>query len=333
MNKKRATHPPVDDNTQPVLESGIDYDSILDAVCEPGDVPGNPNLKDFHAYPRPSRTAVFDCVEKLRSVLFPGYFGYETLTPKTIRAHVLTTLDKGLRQLQVQVTRAICFVCGLQQKECLNCEEQAREVIVKFANRIPEVRRLLSLDAQAAYDYDPATVVRDEPVFCYPGMFAITNYRLARELYKLDVPLIPRIITEYAHDTACIDIHPGAEIGESMFIDHGTGVVIGQTAIVGNRVRVYQGVTIGVKNFELDENGLPIKLVPRHPIIEDDVVIYSNASVLGRITVGKGSMIAANVRLTTDVPPGSIVYPAAARVKVVDSETGEQRDIKKNNNK
>lgn len=319
MSKKKITKPVIDEANLPDLSGGIQYDSILDAVCEPGDVPGNPIVKDFHRHPRPSRTAVFDIVEQLRSVLFPGYFGYETLTPKTLRAHVLSTLDKALRRLLVQVTRAICFVCG----DCEDCEEQARDVIVRFANRLPEIRRLLSTDAQASYDYDPATVVRDEPVFCYPGMFAMTNYRMAKELYQQQVPLIPRIITEYAHDIAGIDIHPGAEIGESMFIDHGTGVVIGQTSVIGKRVRVYQGVTIGVKNFELDENGLPVKLVPRHPIIEDDVVIYSNTSILGRITVGKGSMIAANVRLTKDVPPGSIVYPAAVRVKVVDSETGE----------
>jgi serine O-acetyltransferase len=323
MNKKKTPKPVtpmVDEANLPEPSGGIQYKAILDAVLEPGDVPGNPNLKDFHRHPRPSRTAIFDIVEQLRSVLFPGYFGYEKLNPKTSRAHVLATLDKALRQLQVQVTRAICFVCG----DCSDCEDQARDVIIRFANRLPEVRRLLSTDAQAAYDFDPATVVRDEPVFCYPGMFAMTNYRMASELYKLGVPLVPRIITEYAHDIACIDIHPGAVIGESMFIDHGTGVVIGQTAIVGNRVRVYQGVTIGVKNFELDENGHPVKLVPRHPIVEDDVVVYSNSSILGRITVGKGSMIAANVRLTKDVPPGSIVYPAAVRVKVVDSETGEQ---------
>lgn len=308
------------------IETGrINYKRILDSVCSPGDVPGNPHVKDFHSRPRPSRTAVFDIVEMLRSVLFPGYFGYETLSADTIRAHVMSTLDKALRKLYVQVMRAISFTCPPEQKECLaQCPRDAREIIVEFANRIPEIRKLLSTDAQASYDYDPATVVRDEPVFCYPGMFAMTNYRLAHALSQLNVPLIPRIITEYAHDITGIDIHPDAQIGESMFIDHGSGVVIGQTAIVGNRVRLYQGVTLGVKNFELDGNGLPKKTVTRHPIIEDDVVIYSNTSVLGRITVGRGSMIAANVRLTRDVPPGSIVYPAAVRVKVVDSETGER---------
>jgi serine O-acetyltransferase len=300
----------------------INFQAILDAVCDPGDVPGNPRTKDFRGHPRPSRNVVFECTELLRSVLFPGYFGYGPLTKETIRAHVQATLDQALRTLQEQVMRAICFVCDKDLETCGICVESSRGIVGTFANRLPDVRRLLSTDAQAAYDYDPATTIRDEPVFCYPGMFAVTNYRLAHELYKLEVPLIPRIMTEYAHDITCIDIHPGAEIGHSFFVDHGTAVVIGQTAIIGNRVRLYQGVTLGVRNFELDEHGFPKKGVPRHPILEDDVVIFSNASVLGRITVGKGSVIAANVRLTRDIPPGSIVYPAAARVKVVDPKTG-----------
>lgn len=305
----------------------IDYETILDAVCNPGDVPGNPNLKDFCNHPRPSRTVIFDCVEMLRSVLFPGYFGYENLTLKNMRVHVLTTLDRALSKLLVQIIRAVCFTCTKKTKLCkkCECEDRSKKILSTFANRLPEVRRLLSTDARVSFNYDPATVIPDEPVFCYPGMFAMTNFRLAKELYKLEVPLIPRIITEYAHDITGIDIHPGAEIGESMFIDHGTGVVIGQTAIVGSRVRIYQGVTLGIKRFELDKNGLPIKLVPRHPIIEDDVVIYSNTSILGRIRVGRGSVIAANVRLTRDVPPASIVLPAAARFKIIDPETGEQR--------
>jgi len=323
MNNQDCSHSSPEGNTFSDFGDTIKYDEILDAVCNPGDVPGNPNIKDFCNHPRPSRTAIFDCVEMLRSVLFPGYFGYEKLTPKTLHANVLTTLDRALRKLEVQVTRALCFAYIRKAKDCTDCTEQSRNIIITFANRIPEIRRLLSTDAQASFDYDPATVIRDEPVFCYPGMFAMTNFRIARELNNLQVPLIPRIITEYAHDITGIDIHPGSVIGEGLFIDHGTGVVIGQSTIIGNRVRLYQGVTLGVKKFELDENGLPKKLVPRHPIIEDDVVIYSNASVLGRIRVGSGSIIAANVRLTQDVPPKSIVYPAAARFKVIEQETDQ----------
>ncbi len=306
-------------------ESLVAYEEILDAVCNPGDVPGNPRSHEFRGLPRPSRHEVHDIVELLRSVLFPGFFGKWQLTEGNIRSHVRSTLDVALRKLMEQVLRAICFVCEKDDRGCGGCHEAASSAVIAFANRIPEIRRLLSTDAQHAYDFDPATIIRDEAVFCYPGIFAITNYRIAHELFKLGIPLIPRIISEYAHDVACIDIHPGAEIGESLFIDHGTGVVIGQTCIIGNHVRLYQGVTLGVKNFEYDENGLPIKGVPRHPILEDNVIIYSNSSVLGRITIGKGSIVAANVRITRDVPPGSIVYPAAARVKVVDPETGATR--------
>lgn len=304
----------------------IDYDSILDAVCEPGDVPGNPGVRDFHTNPRPSRTAVIEWVEMMRSVLFPGFFGFEKLNARTIRAHVLTTLDKALRMLEEQVNRALCFTCVNENPTHRGCSNRVKDIVGAFANRIPEIRRLLSTDARASYDYDPATVIPDEPVYCYPGIFAMTNYRIAHHLARLKVPLIPRMITEYAHDITGIDIHPDAKIGNSLFIDHGTGVVIGQTAIIGNRVRIYQGVTLGVKNFPLDEKGLPQKGVPRHPIIEDDVVIYSNTSVLGRITIGKGTIVASNVRVTRDVPPGSLVYPAAVRVKVIDSETGEKID-------
>ncbi|MCD6119345.1 serine acetyltransferase [bacterium] len=306
-------------------EKRIRYDDILEAVCNPGDVPGNPRSHEFHGQPRPSRHEIHKIVEMLRSVLFPGYFGRWQLTEGNIHSHVRATLDLALRNLMEQVLRAICFICEEEEGGCGNCYELANETVIEFANSLPEVRRLLSTDAQFAYEYDPATMIRDEPVFCYPGMFAITNYRLAHELCRLGVPLIPRIITEYAHDITGIDIHPAAEIGESLFVDHGTAVVIGQTCIIGNKVRLYQGVTLGVKNFELDERGLPIKGVPRHPIIEDDVVIYSNASVLGRITIGKGSIVAANTRVTRDVPAGSIVYPAAVRVRVIDPETGESR--------
>ena len=173
------------------------------------------------------------------------------------------------------------------------------------------MRRLLASDVEAAYEGDPALHTRDEAIFCYPGIFAITNQRIAHELHVLGVPLIPRIITEYAHTITGIDIHPGARIGERFFIDHGTGVVIGETSVIGNRVRLYQGVTLGAKSFPLDEHGNPIKGIDRHPIVEDDVVIYSGATILGRIVIGKGSTIGGNVWLTHAVPPGSKVTQEA----------------------
>ena len=166
---------------------------------------------------------------------------------------------------------------------------------------------LLGDDVQAAYDGDPAAKSPGETIFCYPGIFAITNHRVAHELYRLEVPVIPRILSENAHSITGIDIHPGARIGRSFFIDHGTGVVIGETAIIGNRVRIYQGVTLGAKSFPLDENGCPIKGIDRHPIIEDDVVIYAGATILGRITAGARSVIGGNVWLTHSVPPDSSI--------------------------
>jgi serine O-acetyltransferase len=176
-----------------------------------------------------------------------------------------------------------------------------------FMERLPEIRRKLNTDVGAAFEGDPALHSPDEAIFCYPGFQAIISQRLAHELFKLGAPLVPRIITEHAHSLTGIDIHPGAAIGDSFFIDHGTGVVIGETCVIGNNVRIYQGVTLGAKSFPLDENGNPIKGIPRHPIVEDDVVIYSGATILGRITIGKGAVIGGNVWVTSDVAPGSVI--------------------------
>jgi serine O-acetyltransferase len=168
-------------------------------------------------------------------------------------------------------------------------------------------------DVRAAYEGDPAATSTDETIFCYPGILAVTNQRVAHELYRLEVPLLPRMLTEQAHSVTGIDIHPGASIGERFFIDHGTGVVIGETSTIGNNVRLYQGVTLGAKSFPLDEHGNPLKGIPRHPIVEDDVVIYAGATVLGRVTVGRGSVIGGNVWVTENVPPGSKLSQASAR--------------------
>jgi serine O-acetyltransferase len=179
--------------------------------------------------------------------------------------------------------------------------------------RLPEVRRLLDSDVEAAFEGDPALQIKDEAIFSYPGLFAVTEQRIAHELQVLGVPLIPRIITEHAHSVTGIDIHPGASIGERFFVDHGTGVVIGETCRIGKNVRIYQGVTLGAKSFPLDDKGVPIKGVDRHPIVEDDVVIYAGATILGRIVIGKGSSIGGNVWLTHAVPPGSRVTQADPR--------------------
>jgi serine O-acetyltransferase len=255
----------------------------------------------------PSRDRVIEAAEALRSVLFPGYFGISELTEENMRFHVGATLDRILQALLEQIKRGLCFECDHHGYECPACLAKAEVIITEFLQRLPRVQHILSTDVHAAYYGDPAAKSTDEAIFCYPGILAVSYYRLAHELYCLEVPLIPRIITERAHSLTGIDIHPGAKIGEEFFIDHGTGVVIGETCVIGERVRIYQGVTLGAKSFPLDENGKPIKGIPRHPVVEDDVVIYSEATVLGRVTIGRGSVIGANVWITRDVPAESVV--------------------------
>lgn len=262
----------------------------------------------------PSRAAVIGIVDGLRSALFPGYFGDREFDDDSLRFHIGATLDRVLHELQEQIRRGLCFVCREPDPwRCPQCERRATGIAHAFLARLPDVRRLLGSDVQAAYNGDPAATSPSETILCYPGILAITNYRLAHELSQLDVPLVPRMITEHAHSVTGIDIHPGTKIGEQFFIDHGTGVVIGETAVIGHRVRIYQGVTLGAKSFPLDEQRLPIKGTPRHPIIEDDVTIYSGATILGRITIGAGSIIGGNVWVTHDVPRNSRVSQVEAR--------------------
>jgi serine O-acetyltransferase len=262
----------------------------------------------------PSRDALVQMVEWLRSVLFPGYFGTPELSPDGIRFHVGATLDRVLLLLREQVRRSLCFICEENPPQsCADCDVRAAAIARGFLARLPEVRTMLAGDVRAAYLGDPAARSPDETILCYPGILAMTNFRLAHELHQLGVPLLPRIITEHAHSSTGIDIHPGAAIGERFFIDHGTGVVIGETSVIGNGVRIYQGVTLGAKSFPLDKKGNPIKGTPRHPVVEDDVTIYSGATILGRITIGRGSVIGGNVWLTHSVPPGSRISQVEVR--------------------
>lgn len=262
----------------------------------------------------PSRAALVGIVEALRSVLFPGYFGDSDVNEETVSFHIGAALDRVEHELQDQIRRGLCAACDdPDPRRCPECDARAAETARVFLARLPEVRRLLAADVQAAYEGDPAAKSHSEAILCYPGILAVTNYRLAHELHRLDVPLLPRMITEHAHSITGVDIHPGAEIGERLFIDHGTGVVVGETAIIGNRVRMYQGVTLGARSFPLDEHGRPIKGIPRHPIIEDDVIIYSGATILGRVTIGARSIIGGNVWLTHSVPPDSRVSQVEVR--------------------
>ena len=261
----------------------------------------------------PSREAVVEVVEALRSVIFPGYFGTADLREESLHFYVGATLERASRTLEEQVRRALAFSERHDFHVCAHCATGARTAVAAFLGRLPDIRALCASDVEAAFEGDPALKSRDEAIFAYPGVFAVTNQRIAHELHVLGVPLIPRIITEYAHTVTGIDIHPGASIGEKFFIDHGTGVVVGETSRIGARVRLYQGVTLGAKSFPLDEHGNPIKGIDRHPIVEDDVVVYAGATILGRIVIGKGSSIGGNVWLTQGVPPNSRITQAESR--------------------
>jgi len=257
-------------------------------------------------------------MELMRSVLFPGYFKNSEIHPEIVGYYTGAKLDRIYRGFCEQIKRGFCFSCPeITEGFCIDCENKSKVITEQFIEHLPEIRRLLALDAKAAYMGDPAAQSVSETIFCYPSIMAMTYHRVAHELYKLDVPLIPRIISEMAHSRTGIDIHPGANIGEFFFIDHGTGTVIGETCIIGNNVRIYQGVTLGAKSFPLDESGNPIKNIPRHPVLEDNVIIYSGATVLGRITIGEGSEIGGNVWITESVPPNTKVMQSKAPVTII----------------
>jgi serine O-acetyltransferase len=261
----------------------------------------------------PARATLIEIVEALRTVLFPGYFGTTEIGATSMPFYVGATLDRVMRLLREQILRGLCSACTQERPDCSVCDERTNAAARTFLERLPEVRRLLATDVIATYEGDPAATGHVEAIICYPGILALTNHRLAHELYKLGIPLLPRIITEHAHSICGIDIHPGAQIGEKLFIDHGTGVVIGETTVIGNSVRIYQGVTLGAKSFPLDDQGRPIKGIARHPIVEDEVIIYGGATILGRVTIGRGSVIGGNVWLTNSLPPNSKVTQARAR--------------------
>ncbi len=260
----------------------------------------------------PSRKVLAGIIDKLRAVLFPNRLGQPDLTEESIDYFVGYTLDTALRDLSVEVLRELHFVSGSDIISPL-VREQATEITHMFARQLPAIRHILDSDIRAAYEGDPAAHNMDEVLVCYPGITAITHYRLAHELYQLGVPLIARMISEIAHSLTGIEIHPGAQIGDSFFIDHGTGIVIGETAIIGRKVRLYQAVTLGAKRFPVDERGALVKGNPRHPIVEDNVVIYAGATILGRITIGRDSTIGGNVWLTHSIPPGSHITQARMR--------------------
>lgn len=272
----------------------------------------------FHQHkdgePLPSASALYEIIELTRSILFPGYFGNSTVNSRTIKYHIGVDVETLFELLIEQILAGLCF-CGDEKRD--ECTESKRDTAIKlaaeFISKLPQLRKILGTDVEAAYNGDPAAESHGEVISCYPAIRAISNYRIAHELLMLGVPLIPRIITEMAHSETGIDIHPGAQIGSYFTIDHGTGVVIGATTIIGNNVKLYQGVTLGAKSFPLDADGKPIKGIMRHPILEDDVIIYSNATILGRIVIGKGATVGGNIWVTEDVPAGARVVQSKAK--------------------
>jgi serine O-acetyltransferase len=261
----------------------------------------------------PSRGALVSIVQNLYAALFPTHFGRHDLTNESIDFFVGATLNDALLSLSEQIRRGLQFASGREGESDAQLRAKATLATRAFASGLPEIRNVLFTDLAAAFSGDPAATSVSEILLCYRGVHAIIHHRLAHALYRLGVPVVPRLIADIAHEATGVDIHPGARIGGSFFIDHGTGVVIGETAVVGEHVRLYQAVTLGAKRFPKDGAGALIKGDARHPIIEDHVVIYAGATILGRITVGRNSSIGGNVWLTQSVPPGSNVTQAQTR--------------------
>ena len=257
--------------------------------------------------PIPSNESAVDIIEKFKEVLFPGYFAKGKLDPANLNYSIGQSVSILFDMLSEQIANSIRHDCFRYDKTCTDCGERAQHIAVELLEAVPRLRKILSTDVRATYAGDPAAKSNDEIIFSYPGVFAITVFRIAHELYIREVPLLPRIMAEYAHSVTGIDIHPGATIGESFVIDHGTGVVIGETAEIGKNVRIYQGVTIGALSLP-KEAGEQYRGKKRHPTIKDDVIIYSGATLLGGDTViGERSVIGGNVWITRSLPPDTKV--------------------------
>jgi serine O-acetyltransferase len=264
--------------------------------------------------PIPSRKRVIEIIDRLKEIIFPGYFTRGKLDPVNLRYSLGESTATLFDMLSDQIGRSIRHDCFRYGQLCSECDEQGHQVALSLLQAIPSIRKILATDAQAAYEGDPAAKSYDEIIFSYPGIFAITVYRVAHKLFEHKIPLLPRIMTEYAHSVTGIDIHPGAEIDESFVIDHGTGVVIGETTNIGKNVRLYQGVTLGAISIPKDSAD-QFRGKKRHPTIEDDVIIYSGATILGGDTIiGTRSVIGGNVWLTQSIPPDTTVILESPRL-------------------
>jgi serine O-acetyltransferase len=306
--------------------SSFDLDRVVTALREQREQwrVSQRRRKEVGARELPSREALGEIIQGLRGALFPMRLGPPDLRQEAEDYYVGHTLDTVLQALLQQVRLELRHGLRRNGQAPVNGEldAQALAIVREFAAGLAEIRGLLDSDVLAAYRGDPAARSVDEILLCYPGISAITHHRIAHRLYSLGVPLLARIVAELAHAQTGIDIHPGASIGAGFFIDHGTGVVIGETAVIGRRVRVYQAVTLGAKRFEAEANGDLKKGQPRHPIVEDDVVIYAGATILGRVTIGRGATIGGNVWLTRSVAPGSHISQATTRDDTVDEGAG-----------
>ena len=286
---------------------------------------GDADLPDRPLWEHPELDRVIEALRILSDILFPGKHMPE---PTDFRGFFIKQLKNASEILEQEIEKAMPFrwmgAADLHENRppIDNLFMASTEILNTFLSRIPQIRTLLIEDIKAAYNGDPAALSYAEIKLAYPGLVAITSHRIAHEFYKLEVPLIPRIMSEHTHSLTGIDIHPGATIGKGFFIDHGTGVVIGETSHIGNNVKLYQGVTLGAKSFPLDEHGRPIKHIQRHPTVEDDVVIYANSTILGGDTVlGRGTTVAGNVFLMQSTPPGSLVTRIDGGVIVKTRET------------
>jgi serine O-acetyltransferase len=269
--------------------------------------------------PLPSYREVVDILADLREILYPGYGRRQNLHMGNVAYHVGDLIDGLNNRLTQQIARAFRYDCKAQDSEG-DLDAKAQSIVIRFLETLPELRHTMAEDAQAAFEGDPAARSPDEIVFCYPGFSAVTVYRMAHELYRLDVPLIPRMMTEYAHGKTGIDIHPGATIGRRFFVDHGTGVVIGETTRIGEGVKLYQGVTLGALSFPRDETGQIVRDAQRHPTIEDNVVIYANATILGGETrIGHHSVIGSSAWITRSIAPYTIVTIEDPRLRFRES--------------
>ncbi len=287
-----------------IKESDIDFlDNLVESICDTyEDTTGINHLEGFNL---PSESEILTITKELLEVVFPGFSGKTNYNLKTIRYNVGEMLSNIYFDLSDQILRSLRFDCD--QKQCKDCDLSTSSTTIArdLLKNIPKIREFMKLDVMAAYDGDPAATSFDEIILSYPCIKAITIQRLAHVLYHAKVPLIPRMMTEYAHSITGIDIHPGAHLEKGVFIDHGTGVVIGETATIGENVKIYQGVTLGALSFPKDACGMIIKGAKRHPTIEKNVTIYSGASILGDIVVGEKSIIGGNVWLTESVPKKS----------------------------